>query len=106
MTWTLVWSHGFTPLWGLYNSFKRDVFHELEVKEFADAFAQTLVYGLFLARLNMQTEPDKLTLNNAKKYIPASFELIRELVNFLDELEKEQYLLAKQPVDEILSIMA
>jgi type I restriction-modification system DNA methylase subunit len=92
-------------LWGLYKVFKDEVFHELEIKEFADAFAQTLAYGLFLARLNMRHKPDKLTLDNAKKYIPASFELIRELVNFLDELEKEQYLLAKQPVDEILSIM-
>lgn len=92
-------------LWGLYKVFKNEVFHELEIKEFADAFAQTLAYGLFLARLNMRHKPDKLTLDNAKKYIPASFELIRELVNFLDELEKEQYLLAKQPVDEILSIM-
>lgn len=92
-------------LWGLYDSFKQQVFHELEVKEFADAFAQTLAYGLFLARLNMQAEPDKLTLMNAKNYIPASFELIHELVSFLDELEKDQYLLAKQPIDEILSIM-
>ena len=64
-------------LWGLYNIFKKEVFHELEVKEFADAFAQTLGYGLFLARLNMQDKDDKLTLDNAKKYIPASFELIR-----------------------------
>lgn len=92
-------------LWGLYGVFQRDVFNALEVGEFADAFAQTLAYGLFLARLNMQGKPDKITLDNAKKYIPVSFELIRELVSFLDELEKEQYLLAKQPVDEILSIM-
>ncbi len=93
-------------LWGLYSIFKREVFHELQVGEFADAFAQTLAYGLFLARLNMRdVNREKLTLENAKKYIPGSFELIRELVNFLDELEKEQYLLAKQPVDEILSIM-
>ncbi len=37
-------------LWGLYSIFKREVFHELQVGEFADAFAQTLAYGLFLAR--------------------------------------------------------
>jgi Type ISP C-terminal specificity domain/N-6 DNA Methylase len=93
-------------LWGLYEVFKKEVFHELEIKEFADAFAQTLGYGLFLARLNMQdTANQKLTLDNARKYVPTSFALIRELVNFLDELEKDQYLLAKQPVDEILSIM-
>jgi hypothetical protein len=94
-------------VWGLYKAFKQEVFHELKVTEFADAFAQTLGYGLFLARLNMANEPAarKLTLDNAKRFIPGGFELIRELVSFLDELEKPEYRLAKQPIDEILSIM-
>ena len=39
-------------LYGLYEVFKKQVFHELTLKEFADAFAQMLAYGLFLARLN------------------------------------------------------
>ena len=39
-------------LYGLYMAFKQDVFHKLALKEFADAFAQTLGYGLFLAKLN------------------------------------------------------
>ena len=39
-------------LFGLFGVFKRDVFHELDIAGFADAFAQMLGYGLFLARLN------------------------------------------------------
>ena len=39
-------------LFGLYKTFRDQVFHELTLKEFADAFAQMLAYGLFLARLN------------------------------------------------------
>jgi hypothetical protein len=90
-------------LYGLYGVFKKDVFHELELKEFADAFAQTLGYGLFLAKLNAGEQP--VTLHNAKQFIPVNFELIRELVDFLDELEKDQYHGIKWLVEEILSIM-
>ena len=91
-------------LHGLYASFKNDVFHELKLKEFADAFAQTLGYGLFLAKLNAGERTD-VTLQNAKSYIPANFELIRELVDFLDELNREEYRGIKWLVEEILSIL-
>ena len=91
-------------LHGLYAVFQKDVFHELALKEFADAFAQTLGYGLFLAKLNTKTQT-KVTLQNAKNYIPVNFALIRELVNFLDELEREEYHGIKWLVEEILSIL-
>ena len=91
-------------LYGLYNVFRQDVFHALELKEFADAFAQTLGYGLFLAKLNAG-ELTAVTLGNAKNYIPVNFELIRELVDFLDELERDEYRGIKWLVEEILSIM-
>ena len=44
-------------LYGLFQIFRDQVFHELTLKEFADAFAQMLAYGLFLARLNSDSEP-------------------------------------------------
>ena len=91
-------------LYGLYNVFKQDVFHDLKLKEFADAFAQTLGYGLFLAKLNAG-EQTNVTLQNAKNYISINFALIRELVTFLDELEQEYYRGIKWLVEEILSIM-
>ena len=91
-------------LHGLYAAFQKDVFHELEVKEFADAFAQTLGYGLFLAKLNAKA-PTKITLQNAKNHIRDNFSLIRELVNFLDELEQDEYQGIKWLVEEILSIL-
>ena len=91
-------------LFGLFGVFKRDVFHELDIGGFADAFAQMLGYGLFLARLNEDNGPP-ISLRNAKEYIPTNFELIRELVDFLDELDKEEYWLIKWLIEEILSIM-
>lgn len=91
-------------LFGLFGVFKRDVFHELDIAGFADAFAQMLGYGLFLGRLNSGNGAP-ISLRNAKQFIPANFELIRELVDFLDELDQEEYRLIKWLIEEILSIM-
>ena len=88
---------------GLYETFKTYVFHELTLDEFADAFSQNLVYGLFLASLNAGTK--KVDLYNAKQFIPGSFELIKELVNFLDELEKPEYKETKWIIEEVLTIL-
>ena len=91
-------------LYGLYAVFKKEVFQELALKEFADAFAQTLGYGLFLAKLNAG-ELTAVTLGNAKRHIPTNFALLRELVNFLDELDQDEYRGIRWLVEEILSIM-
>jgi predicted helicase len=91
-------------LFGLFGVFRKDVFHELDIPGFADAFAQMLGYGLFLARLNSGNAAP-ISLNNAKQFIPTNFELIRELVDFLDELDREEYREIKWLLEEILSIM-
>lgn len=88
---------------GLYDTFKTYIFHELTLDEFADAFSQNLVYGLFLATLNAGTKT--VDLYNAKQFIPGSFELIRELVNFLDELEKTEYRETRWIIEEVLTIL-
>lgn len=91
-------------LMGLYGAFKEQVSHEITLREFADAFAQTLAYGLFLAKLN--TKPgDTITLLNAKQYVPASFGLIQELVGFLDRLDQHNYADIRWVVEEVLSII-
>ena len=90
-------------LYGLFQIFRDQVFHELTLKEFADAFAQMLAYGLFLARLNSGSKP--VTLDNARQYVPGSFRLIRELVDFLTELDKDEYREVRWVVEEVLSIV-
>ena len=90
-------------LYGLFQVFRNQVFHELTVKEFADALAQMLAYGLFLARLN--SGPNPVTLHNAREYVPGSFRLIRELVDFLNELQKAEYRDVRWVVEEVLSIV-
>jgi N-6 DNA Methylase len=95
--------HAERRLYGLYQIFRDQVFHELTLGEFADAFAQMLAYGLFLARLNSDLET--ITLYNAREYVPRSFQLIRELVDFLTELEKDEYRDVRWVVEEVLSIV-
>lgn len=90
-------------LYGLFQIFRDQVFHELTLKEFADAFAQMLAYGLFLARLNSDSR--QVTLHNAREFVPGSFRLIRELVDFLAELEKDEYREVRWVVEEVLSIV-
>jgi Type ISP C-terminal specificity domain/N-6 DNA Methylase len=90
-------------LYGLFLIFREQIFHELTLKEFADAFAQMLAYGLFLARLNSDSE--LVTLFNAREFIPGSFRLIRELVDFLSELTREEYRDIRWVVEEVLSIV-
>jgi hypothetical protein len=95
--------HTEARLYGLFQVFRSHVFHELGLKEFADAFAQMLAYGLFLARLNSGTQA--ITLHNARQHVPISFRLIRELVDFLVELEQDEYRDVRWVVEEVLSIV-
>ena len=90
-------------LYGLYQIFRDQIFNELTLKEFADAFAQMLAYGLFLARLNSATAT--VTLQNARQFVPGSFRLIRELVDLLPDLESHEYREVRWVVEEVLSIV-
>ena len=91
-------------LYGLYVEFKTQISQSLTITEFADAFAQTLAYGLFMAKLQAGANQE-INLNNAKNYIANNFSLIQELVSFLDELNKPEYLKTKWIIDEILAMM-
>ena len=91
-------------LHALFDVFRQQVFHELKVVEFADAFAQMLAYGLFLARLNAG-EAETVTLENVRRFIPGSFTLIRELVRFLEEMNEDEYRDIRWVVDEVLSLV-
>ncbi|MBC5858362.1 DNA methyltransferase [Campylobacter jejuni] len=90
-------------LLSLFNTFKETLYKELSYEEFCDSFAQTLTYSLFLAKLNNDTTKE-IDLNNAKKFIPKSFPLIRSMSGFLDDsfenLESIKWLL-----EEIINII-
>ena len=86
---------------GLFNAFKESLYKDLEFITFADSFAQTLTYSLFLARLNSQNEA--INLDNAYNFIPKSFSLIQAMSKFLRELKELDSI--KWLLEEIIAII-
>lgn len=85
----------------IFKNFKEYLYEELSFEDFSDAFAQTLTYSLFIAKLNHPFE--KIDLNNVRSSIPKNFAVIREMADFLkklDAIKEIQWLL-----DEILSLI-
>jgi predicted helicase len=56
--------------------------HDLTPDKFADMYAQTLVYGLFVARYNDKT-PDDFNRSEARDLVPASNPFLREFFDHI-----------------------
>ncbi len=66
----------------IYEMMKQMLVHDLEPKKFADMYAQTLVYGLFVARYGDET-PANFTRNEARDLVPKSNPFLR---HFFDHI--------------------
>jgi predicted helicase len=55
----------------IYNVMQKLLVHDLTIEKFADMYAQTLVYGLFVARYYDET-PENFTRQEARDLVPAS----------------------------------
>ncbi len=60
----------------IYDAIKKQLVHDLTPESFADMYAQTLVYGLFVARYHDDT-PENFTRREAIEYVPRSNPLLR-----------------------------
>ncbi|MFP6145392.1 type ISP restriction/modification enzyme [Helicobacter pylori] len=69
----------------IFKNFKEYLYEELSFEDFSDAFAQTLTYSLFIAKLNHPSE--KINLDNVRSSIPKNFAVIREMADFLKKLD-------------------
>jgi predicted helicase len=69
-------------LYGTFKAFKEHLISDLKIDEFSDMYAQTITYGLFLAKLNSEGEFDR-TL--AHRYIPESISLLYDMFRNLAE---------------------
>ncbi|MCQ2864784.1 N-6 DNA methylase, partial [Helicobacter pylori] len=85
----------------IFKNFKEYLYEELSFEDFSDAFAQTLTYSLFLAKLNHPFE--KINLDNVRSSIPKNFAVIREMADFLKKLDaiKEIQWLLKEILSSI-----
>jgi len=66
----------------VYNTIKKLLVHDLNEETFADMYAQTLVYGLFVARYHDKT-PENFSRQEARDLVPASNPLLR---HFFDHI--------------------
>ncbi len=62
--------------------FKQVLLHDLDEKTFADVYAQTITYGLFVARLNDPT-PDTFSRQEARNLISHSNPFLRSLFDYI-----------------------
>jgi len=71
-----------SDLMKLYETIKRLLVHDLTKDAFADMYAQTLVYGLFVARFYDKT-PGNFTRQEARDLIPKSNPLLRDFFDHI-----------------------
>lgn len=66
----------FPELFGLYSRIKSDLRPLMNTREFADMYAQTIVYGLFIERYNDIT-PDSFDRYEAIRFLQEESELLK-----------------------------
>ena len=83
------------------NAFKQILIHDITTKRFADVYAQTIVYGMFAARLN---DPciDSFSRQEAAELIPKSNPFLRKLFIYIAGIEIDDRI--KWIVDDLVNI--
>jgi hypothetical protein len=87
----------------IYESVKKMLVHDLTHESFADMYAQTLVYGLFVARYHDESS-DSFTRAEARDLVPESNPFLRQFFNHIagpDFNKRLRYI-----VDELCEVFA
>ena len=64
---------------GLFSKFKEQLLHDMKEQDFADMYAQTIVYGLFSARC-MDDTPETFSAAEAVRHIPNTNPFLKSLL--------------------------
>jgi len=90
-----------SKLSGFYETFKKYLINDLSISSFVDLFSQTIVYGLFAARMRAGSDFNRKT---AYDYIPKTIGILRELFTFVSigDLPKQM----EWSIDDIASVLA
>lgn len=89
------------PLLDIYEAFKSQLIHDLSLDDFTDMYAQTLVYGLFVARYHDES-PDDFTRAEARELIPHSNPLLRRFFDHIAGADFDDRL--KPIVDDLCKV--
>jgi len=92
-----------TELVKIYKTFKKLLIRDLSLNSFADMYAQTLVYGLFVARYYDEA-PDDFTRRKARDLIPASNPLLRHFFDHITGTDFDKRL--EYIVDELCAVFS
>lgn len=89
-----------------YNVLKENIYsNNFSINEFSDSIAQTITYGVFIARLNNK-ENIKISFNNIKEFIPSNFSLIRDILNLINDIGvNREYNSLKWILEEIINVV-
>ncbi|MFH1621299.1 MAG: type ISP restriction/modification enzyme [Patescibacteria group bacterium] len=85
----------------IFETVKKLLVHDLTSEKFADMYAQTLVYGLFVARYNDRT-PENFSRQEARDLVPASNPFLREFFDHIAGSKFDQRL--QFIVDELCAV--
>lgn len=91
---------GTQTLEGFYKSFKDYLLSSLEINQFADLFAQTITYGLFVARSRSE---GVFTRETAQKYIPQTIGILRKVFQFVSSIDLP---ISMKIIDDITEVLA
>ena len=67
----------FNELYALYSRIKQELLPDLKINDFSDMYAQTIVYGLFIARYNDKT-PENFTRGEAIENLTKESHLLKQ----------------------------
>src|SRR3989344_2190895 len=93
-----------TDLFRIFESVKKMLVHDLTPESFADMYAQTLCYGLFVARYHDEKSPDTFSPAEARDLAPESNPFLRQFFNHIagpDFNKRLRYI-----VDELCAVFA
>jgi len=72
-----------SPFHAVLDFFRTDLYPDIDVSVFADTIAQTIVYGLFLARLNV-ADPAAFDIRTASSAIPDNVAFLRSAMKVVE----------------------
>ncbi len=86
-----------------FNFFKSNLIYDITVERFASVYAETITYGLFVARIYYNkfnsSKREKFSRNQAYEYIPENFPFLKELfTNIIPKLKNEEI---REEVEEL-----
>ena len=90
-----------SELLSIYQTFREYLLPDMDTKQFADIYAQTLTYGLFVARLH--APEDDFDRRTAEEYVPKNIPLLRSVFSYLSGAQTPESV--KRLVDEIVDLL-